>query len=116
MSDQPLIIEEQRILLVLQDPISNTVHLFAPRWEAKIVLDHPVTLEDVRETVTDPDFVYRFGGDRRYYRKNTKNVHLLCVTRDYRGYNSIVTIFPTDSIKDWPGAELLYVRPKPRPV
>lgn len=118
MSDepQPRIVEGQRVLLEIQDPAGNTVLLFAPRWEAKIVLDHPVTLDDVHDTITDPDSVAEFQGDRRYYRRKNKKQLLLGIVRDYRGYDSIVTLFVTDEVKDWPGAVLVYVRATPRQI
>jgi len=113
----PHIVEGQRVLLELQDPIGHTVLLFAPRWEAKIIPTRTdVTLEDVRETITDPDFVYEFKGDRRYYRRKNNRLLFLGIVRDYRGYDSIVTFFITDKIKDWPEARIAYVRPKPRPI
>jgi len=103
-------LEDQRFLLELTDPLGNIVYLFEPRWNAKIVLDHPVTLEDVRATISDPDVIYEFGGDRRYYRRLGRSGYMFSVTKLYRGrHNSVVTTYPLTHIQEWGGAKLVYV-------
>jgi len=103
----------EEILFLVDTPIGFQVQTTSSYWELITTIKHPVMegkLEDVKETLTDPDAIHLSKSDCQvylFYRSDGDRRWVCAVTKRLNGNGFLITAYRTSAIK---GGEKIWPR------
>ena len=96
----------EQILFIVETPIKFQVQTTVSYWELITTIKHPIMegkLEDVKQTLTDPDVIHLSKRDPQVYLfyKADGNKRWVCaVTKRLNGNGFLITAYRTSAIKE----------------
>lgn len=95
--------DDNPLLFDVATPLGFNVRCTENYWERLTTKHPPIAerLEDVKQTLTDPDEVHQSRRDENvllFYRADEKR-WVCAVTRRLNGDGFLITVYPTDAIK-----------------
>lgn len=98
--------ENEQVLFVVDTPIGFQVQTTINYWDLITTVKHPIMkgrLEDVKQTLTNPDVIHLSKSDSRvylFYKVEGDRRWVCAVTKKLNGNGFLITAYRTSAIKE----------------